>query len=77
MKIHNLTLNRTRNDPINRRIQGFSFRDFENKVRHSRYDSFQFFQPTLDFKHSLDAETSLEDEEFKRFSDCGPNSSIC
>ena len=51
MKTHNLTQSRARNDPINCRIQDFLFRDFENKVRRSRYDFFQFFQPILDFKH--------------------------
>ena len=30
MKIRNPTQSCTRNDPINRRIHGFSFRDFEN-----------------------------------------------
>ena len=57
----NLTRSRARNDPINRRIQGFSFRNFENKVWHLRYDFFQFSRPILDFKHYLDAEMSLED----------------
>ena len=71
MTTHNLTQSRARNDPINCRIQGFSFHDFENKVRRSRYDFFPFSQPILDFKHSLDEKMSLEDQEFKRFSDCG------
>ena len=31
MKIHNLTQSRARNDPINRRIHGFSFHDFEDE----------------------------------------------
>ena len=31
MKTHNLTQSRVRNDPINRQIHGFSFRDFENE----------------------------------------------
>ena len=31
MKTHNLTQSRARNDPINRRIHGFSFRSFEDK----------------------------------------------
>ena len=31
MKTHNLTQSRARNDPINRRIHGYSFRDFEDK----------------------------------------------
>ena len=71
MKTLNLTQSRTRNDPINRRIQGFSFRDFENDIRHSRWGFFQFSRPILDLKHSLDTEMILEGEEVKRFSDCG------
>ena len=31
MKTRNLTESRTRNDPINCRIHGYSFRDFEDK----------------------------------------------
>ena len=68
MKRLNLTQSRARNDPINCQIQGFSLLDFENEVRRSRCDFFQFSQPLLDFKHSLDVEMSLEEEEFKRFS---------
>ena len=71
MKTLNLTRSRARNDPINRWILGFSFRDFKNEVRHLRCDFFRFSQPILDFKCSLDAEMSLEEEEFKRFSYCG------
>ena len=65
MKTRNLTQICARNDPINRRIQGVSIRDFENEVRRSRCDFFQFFQPILDFKHSLDAEMNLEGLEIK------------
>ena len=36
------------------------FKDF-----HSRGDFFKFFQQILDFKHSSDAEMSLEDVEIK------------
>ena len=54
MKTCNLTRSRAQNDQINHWIQGFLFRDFENEVRRSRCDFFQFFQPILDFKHSLD-----------------------
>ena len=50
MKTLNLTQSHACNDPINRWIQGFPFRDFENEVRHSRSDFFQFAQPILDFK---------------------------
>ena len=31
MKTRNLTQSRARNDPINRRIHGYSFRDFEDE----------------------------------------------
>ena len=31
MKTHNLTQSHARNDPINHRIPGFSFRDFEDE----------------------------------------------
>ena len=47
----------------------FSFCEFKDKIRHSRGDFFLFFRQTLDFKHSLDAEMSLEEEEIKRFKD--------
>ena len=65
MKTCNLTQSCARNDPINCRIQGFSFRNFENAVRRSRCDFFLLLQPILDFKHSLDAEMSLEELETK------------
>ena len=42
IKTLNLTQSRAWNDVINRQIQGFSFRDFDNKVRHLRCDFFQF-----------------------------------
>ena len=62
MKTLNLTQSRTRNDPINRWIQGHSFCDFENEVRRLRCDFFLFSRPILDLKHSLDVEMSLEGE---------------
>ena len=71
MKTLNLTQSHAQNDLINSRIQGFSFRNFENKVWHSRCGFFQLGQLILDFKHSLNAKMSLGDEELKRFSDCG------
>ena len=71
MKTHNLTQSRAWNDPTNRRIQGFSFRDFENEVWCSRCDFLWFPWSISDFKHSLDAEMNLEDAEIKRFSYCG------
>ena len=65
METRNLIQSHARNDSINRQIRGFSFCDFKNKVWRSRYDFFRFFQPILDFKHSLDAEMSLEELEIK------------
>ena len=44
MKTNNLTQISLRNDPINRRMQGFSFRISEDKVWSSRLDFFHFFQ---------------------------------
>ena len=69
MKTRNLTPSRTGNNPINHWIQGFSFRDFKNKVRRSRGDFFLFSPVNLDFKPSLHAEMSLEEEEIKIFKD--------
>ena len=58
MKARNLTQSCAQNDPINCEIQGFSFRDFENEVWHSRCDFFQFPQSIYDFLHSSDAKMS-------------------
>ena len=65
MKTCHLSQRRAQNDPINRRIQGLSFRNFRNKACHSRCDFFQFFQPIIDFKHSSDVKISLEEVEIK------------
>ena len=59
---HILTRSRTRNDLINCRIKGFSSRNFENEVRYLSGDFFLFSSPNLDFKCSLDVETSQEEE---------------
>ena len=67
MKTRNLTQSRAWNDLINCRIQGFSLYDFENEVRRSRRDFFQFSPLILDFKHSLNAKTSLDEVEIKWF----------
>ena len=69
MKTHNLTPNSCRVDPIDFRTKGFLFRNFEDKIRHLRGDFSLFFWQNLDFKHSLDAETSIEEEKIKRFKD--------
>ena len=71
MKTHNLTQSRARNDPINCQIQGFSFRDFEDKNWRSRCDFSLFLRSKSDFKHSLDTETCQEAKEIKRLSYCG------
>ena len=69
-KAHNLTRDSNRNDPINHRIQGFSFSDLENDRRHSRVELSLFFRRNLTFNHSVDAEMSLkEEEESERFKD--------
>ena len=60
---------RAQNDTIDRRIKGFSFRDFEDEVQHSRGDFSLFFQWNLTFKNSLDAKIDLEEEKRKRFKD--------
>ena len=64
-----LNQDNTQNDPIDRRIIGFSFWNFEDNRQHSRSD-FSLFSPrNLTFKHSLEAEIELEDEDNKRFND--------
>ena len=68
-KTYNLTQSQARNDPINLRIQGFSFCDFENEFWHSRDDFFWFSPPIIVFKHSSDAEMSHEEVEIKWFQD--------
>ena len=65
MKTHNLTQSHAQNDPINCRLQGFSFRDLENKFERSRCDFFRFSPSILDFKYSSDAKMSLEEVEIK------------
>ena len=67
--MHNLTLSRTRSDPIDYLINGFLFHDFEYEFRHSRSDLSLFSQQNLTFKHSFNAEINLEEEESKRFKD--------
>ena len=68
-KTHNLTQSHARNDPIDHRIEGFLFCNFEYKIKHSRGDFYLIFQQNLDFKHSLDAEIDLEEEEINRLKD--------
>ena len=71
MKTHNLTQSSLWNDPINLRIHGFSFRDFEDQHWHSRCD-FSFSSWSIfNFKHSLDAEMSQECKEIDWRLNCG------
>ena len=63
MKTRNLTQSSLRNDPINRRVHGFSFGVFEDKIWSSRWDFSFPSRSKSDFKHSLDAETGQEHEE--------------
>ena len=71
MKTHNLTLDSDRNDPINHRIQGFSFCDFEDDHRCSR-DKFSLFdRRNLASNHFFEKEMSLEVIGSKRFKDDG------
>ena len=60
MKSCNLTQSSLRNDPINRWMQGFSFRIDEDENSSSRCDFFLLFQSKFDFKHSIEAEMSQE-----------------
>ena len=63
MKSRNLTQISLQNDPINRRMQGFSFRIDEDKNWSSRCDFFLLLQSKFDFKHSIESEMSQEHYE--------------
>ena len=71
MKTHNLTRDSERNDPINRQIQGFSFRDFKDNCWCSRGKFSLFDRQNLTFHHSVVTEICLEVNESKRFKDGG------
>ena len=58
-----ITRDSAQNDLIDRWIKGFSFHDFEDDHQHSRSNFFLFSPRNLTFKHSLDVEIDLEDEE--------------
>ena len=60
MKTHNLTQINLRNDPINRRMQGFSFRISEDEVWSSRWQFSFLFRLNYGFIHSIEAEMSCE-----------------
>ena len=71
MKTCNLTQIRARNDPINRRMHGYSFHNFEDKNWHSRYDLSLLPRSIFDFMHSSDTKTCQEGKEIKWLSNCG------
>ena len=54
--LRNLTQSSLRNDPINRRMQGYSFRNFRRRRWSSRCKFALLFQSNFDLKHSLEAE---------------------
>ena len=63
MKTSNLTQISLRNDPINRRMHGFSFRVSEDEVWCSRWEFSFLFWLNYDFTHSMGAEMSCEHKE--------------
>ena len=68
-KTRNLTRDNDRNDLINRRIQGFSFRDFENECRCARVEFSLIDRRNLSFNHFVEAEMCLEEIRRERFKD--------
>ena len=60
MKTHNLTQISLWNDPINRRMHGFSFQISEYEVWSSRWQFSFLFVLNDDFIHSIGAEMSQE-----------------
>ena len=66
-----LTRDNERIDPIDRRIDDYSFRDFEREHRCSRDEFSLFDQGNLTFNHSVDTESSLEEISSERFKDGG------
>ena len=74
MKTCNLTQISLQNDPINRRMHGFSFRIFEDEVEVQdviSLDQNLISRSNFDFKHSLDAERSQECKEIDWHSNFG------
>ena len=68
-KTCNLTQHCARNDPINRRIKTFHFAFWKTTIQRSSYEFFHLIWWNIDFKHSLDAELSLKEDQNKRFKD--------
>ena len=64
-----LTQDCDQNDPINRWIQGFSFRNFENDHRCSRDEFSIIDRRDLSFNHSVDTKMCIEEIRSKRFKD--------
>ena len=58
--LRNLTQSSLRNDPINRRMQGYSFRNFRRRRWSSRCKFALLFQSNFDLEHSLEAEMGQE-----------------
>ena len=58
--LRNLTQSSLRNDPINRRMQGYSFRNFRRRRWSSRCKFALLFQSNFDLKHSLEEEMGQE-----------------
>ena len=63
MKTRNLTQISLQNDPINRRMHGFSFRIDEDENWSSRCDFFILLRSNFDFIHSNETEMSCEHRE--------------
>ena len=63
MKTRNLTQISLRNDPINRRMHGFSFRVSEDEVWSSRWEFSFLFRLNYKFKDLMGAEMSQEYRE--------------
>ena len=59
----NLTQSSLRNDPINRRMQGYSFRNFRRRRWSSRCKFFLLSRSKFDFKCSLEVEITYEHTE--------------
>ena len=62
-KTCNVAQNRAQNDPIHCRIKAFHSAFWKTKIQSSSSKFFMFSQWNLDFKYSLDAEMTLEEEE--------------
>ena len=70
MKTRNLTQSSLRNDPINRRMHGFSLHIFEDEVEVQDVITPQSLDQ-IPTKHSLDVEMSQERNEIEWHLNCG------